>query len=68
MIIGGENIKKIDKEYNCLSSSEQIYLSDCGIRYNFVKVANGVTTYKYKKSKKLFLALARFYGQLGIYE
>lgn len=65
---GGENIKKIDKEYSCLSNAEQIYLSDCGIRYNFVKILDGITTYKYKKTKKLFTALSNFYEKLGIYE
>lgn len=61
-------IIKIDKEYSCLSSSEQLYLSDCGIRYNFVKVIDGVTTYKYKKSKKLFNALSKFYENIGVFE
>lgn len=36
-----ETIKKIDKEYSCLSSAEQLYLSSKGIKYNFVKVLDG---------------------------
>lgn len=63
-----KHIKKVDKEYSCLSSSEQLYLSGCGIRYNFVKVLDGITTYKYKKTKRLFDALSNFYENLGIYE
>jgi len=35
---------------------------DCGIKYNFVKEINGVTYWKFKKSKKLGLALAEFWG------
>lgn len=59
---------KVDKEYKCTSNAEQQYLSDCGIRYTFVKVENGFTTYKYKKTKKLFDALSHFYERLGILE
>ena len=59
---------KIDKEYACMSSAEQIYLSDHGIRYTFVKVESGVTIYKYKKTKRLFEALSKYYGEIGILE
>ena len=59
---------KIDKEYSCLSNAEQLYLSDCGIRYDFVKVINGITTYKYKKSKRLFDALSNFYEKISVFD
>ena len=61
-------IKKFDKEYQTNWVTEQIYLSDCGIRYEFVKNINGVTTYKYKKTAKLFKCLTCFYEKLGILE
>ena len=60
--------KKIDKEYTCTWGTEQTYLSDVGIRYTFIKVEDGVTVYKYKKTKKLFQALASLYDSLGILE
>lgn len=60
--------KVFDKEYSCQWPVEQMYLSDNGIRYSFVKDVSGITTYKYKKSKKLFSALTKFYDNLGIYE
>lgn len=59
---------KKDKEYKCNSSVEQIYLRDHGVRYKFVKVEDGVTIYKYKKSAKLFRVLSRLYKELGILE
>lgn len=60
------HIKKFDKEYQTNWVTEQLYLSDCGIRYEFVKNINGVTTFKYKKTAKLFECLAIFYKELGI--
>ncbi len=59
---------KIDKEYSCTWIAEHVYLSDHGIRYSFVKKENGITVYKYKKTKKLFEALSQFYGNLGYME
>lgn len=59
---------KVDKEYRCNSIAEQMYLGDNGIRYTFIKTENGETIYKYKKTKKLFEALSRFYERLGILE
>lgn len=59
---------KIDKEYSCTWMAEQMYLSDHGIKYTFVKTENGVTTYKYKKTEKLFEVLRQFYSKLGILE
>jgi hypothetical protein len=39
------------------------YLETIGIRYDFVKEIDGITTYKYRKTSKLFKALAFFYEQ-----
>lgn len=59
---------KKDNEYWCMSTPEQIYLRDHGVRYTFIKVEDGVTIYKYAKSAKLFRVLSRFYKELGILE
>ena len=37
------------------------YLELLGIKYSFVKEIDGVTTYKYTKTSKLFKALESFY-------
>lgn len=54
-------MKKFDKEYSTQYTPEKDYLLDVGIKPSFVKVINGVTTYKYTKSPELFSALAVFY-------
>ena len=38
------------------------WLLDNGSKYTFVKDINGVTTYKYAKTKKLFEKLVEFYS------
>lgn len=53
--------KKFDKEYSTQYTPEMKYLKECGINYTFVKEINGVTTYKYRKTPELFLALVSFY-------
>lgn len=54
--------KKIwDKEYSTQYTPEMKYLQLKGINYSFVKEINGVTTYKYTKTSKLFQALMDFY-------
>ena len=54
--------KKIwDKEYSTQYVPEMKYLQSQGVNYSFVKNINGVTTYKYTKSAKLFKILADFY-------
>ena len=54
--------KKIwDKEYFTQYTPEMKYLQSKGINYVFVKEVNGVTTYKYTKTSKLFEALMDFY-------
>lgn len=54
-------MKKFDKEYSTQYSPEKEYLMSKGIKPSFVKVIDGVTTYKYTKTSELFLALVSFY-------
>lgn len=51
----------IDKEYQTNWYEEVNYLSQCGIRYSFVKTVDGVTIWKYKKNVELFKNLMDFY-------
>lgn len=55
------DIKKFDKEYSTQYPSEMKFLKEHGVDYTFVKVVNGITTYKYTKTKMLFDVLALFY-------
>jgi hypothetical protein len=57
------NMKKFDKEYSTQYTPERDYLLTIGIKPSFVKIINGVTTYKYTKSSDLFNALAIFYSR-----
>lgn len=61
MIIKVDNMKKFDKEYSTQYTPEMKFLLEQGIKYTFVKEINGVTTYKYEKTPKLFKALEIFY-------
>ena len=62
MLIKEKDImKKYDKEYSTQYSPEKDYLLKNGITPSFVKVVNGVTTYKYTKSAELFRLLSIFY-------
>lgn len=54
-------MRKFDKEYSTQYTPEMEYLKRCDIYPSFVKVINGVTTYKYTKTSMLFKALAIFY-------
>ena len=54
-------MKKFDKEYSTQYTPEKEYLMKKGIIPSFVKVIEGVTTYKYTKTPELFLALVSFY-------
>lgn len=54
--------KKFDYEYSTQYTKEMKWLLDNGIKYTFVKDINGVTTYKYTKTKKLFEKLVEFYS------
>lgn len=44
-------------------SAEVTYLKEHSVDYSFVKVENGMTIWKYKKTKKLFLLLSEFYKE-----
>lgn len=55
-------MKKIDKEYSTQWVDEMKYLKQRDIPYSFVKEINGITTYKYKKTKELFDSLSLFYS------
>ena len=55
--------KQFDKEYQTQYPAEVIWLTEHGIRYSFVKDINGISTYKYKKNRKLFKSLFEFYSQ-----
>ena len=57
-----QNMKKFDKEYSTQYTPEKDYLLSVGIRSSFIKVINGVTTYKYAKTSELFKYLMFFYG------
>ena len=54
--------KKFDYEYSTQYPSEMKWLLNNGIKYSFVKEINGVTTYKYTKTKELFDKLLEFYS------
>lgn len=54
-------IRRLDNEYRTESSHEVCYLSECGIKYTFVKKEDGVTVWKYKKTKELGRALTKFW-------
>lgn len=55
--------KKFDKEYSTQFTPEKEFLFSRGIKPSFVKVINGVTTYKYEKTKELFKALVEYYSR-----
>ena len=55
--------KKFDPEYSVTYIKEKQFLDLCGIKYEFVKRVNGITTFKYKKTPYLFECLRIFYGQ-----
>ena len=54
-------MKKFDKEYATQYVAEMKYLQSVGIKYDFVKQIDGITTYKYAKSALLFYYLEIFY-------
>lgn len=54
-------MKKFDKEYSTQYTPEKDYLLSVGIKPSFIKVVNGVTTYKYTKTSELFKRLMFFY-------
>ena len=55
-------MKKIDREYSSQERHEVFYLIDNGVPFIFAKTdENGVTTWKFKKTKKLFELLSNYY-------
>lgn len=54
-------MKKFDKEYSTQYTPEKEYLLKNGVAPTFVKIVDGVTTYKYTKTAKLFELLSFFY-------
>lgn len=56
-------MKRFDKEYSTQYSPEKDYLLKNGIKPSFVKIVDGVTTYKYTKTQKLFELLSVFYDK-----
>lgn len=54
-------MNKYDKEYSTQFTPEKVFLENNGIKPSFVKIINGVTTFKYEKTQKLFLLLMEFY-------
>jgi len=52
---------KFDKEYQTQYLEEVLFLAEQGIKYTFVKKINGLVTYKYEKTNRLFVALSKFY-------
>lgn len=55
-------MKRYDKEYSTQYTPEKEYLLQNGIKPSFVKVVNGVTTFKYVKTAELFRLLSVFYN------
>lgn len=56
-------MKKIDREYGTQDRKEMFYLIDNGISFLFAKTNKyGVTTWKFKKEKKLFELLANYHS------
>lgn len=54
--------KKFDKEYATSFYDEVLYLRKCGIRYEWVyRNDSGVSVWKYRKTYKLWKALAEMY-------
>ncbi len=57
-------MKKYDKEYSTQYTPEKEFLLKHNIKPSFVKIIDGVTTYKYTKTSTLFKLLALFYSQI----
>lgn len=55
-------MKKIDREYGTQERQEVFYLIDHDVPFIFAKTdKNGATTWKFKKSKRLFELLTDYY-------
>ena len=55
------NRLKIDPEYATSHSREVAWLIECGVPYVHVKVVDGITIWKFKKTEALGTALAQFW-------
>ena len=66
IIVKNKIMKKWDKEYSTQLVEEMKFLLEHNIKYTFVKVVNGITTYKYTKTSELFKLLAIFYAEKRI--
>lgn len=55
--------KKFDREYSTSYRAEVLFLRGINIFYEFVKIVDGISIYKYKKTPELFVALGSFYKQ-----
>lgn len=55
--------KKFDREYGTSYRNEVLFLRQVNIFYEFVKIIDGISIYKYKKTPELFYALGSFYKQ-----
>ena len=56
-------MKKIDREYSTQERREVLYLIDHGVPFVFVKTDDkGVSTWKFKKTKKLFSLLSEYHS------
>lgn len=53
-----------DKEYKTQWIKEVEFLKSVGMRYTYVKIENGVSTYKYTKNWELFEQLSIFYKDM----
>ena len=61
----GTTKKFFDKEYATQYRKEVAYLREQGFYPCFIKTSSaGVTTYKFKRSSKLFATIAAFYDNL----
>ena len=61
---GGKGMRsKFDKEYSTQYKKEVEFLKSRGINYTFVKEINGISTYKYTKTKDLFESLLTLYSE-----
>ena len=54
-------MNKFDNEFSTQWVEEMKWLKEHGVKYTFVKVINGITTYKYTKTNELFRLLQEFY-------
>ena len=65
IVIYMENKSKWDKEYATSFLDEVVFLKSKGIRYTWVYTNDdGISVWKFKKEKRLWLALADMYSNM----